>query len=146
MAFHQKSGHFTLVNLMILTGKLYNRLIINSLVLTLMLFLSIFSSAQAHNLKLWEQKANSETSWIQQNLVVNAKQYEIVKNTNLGYYSSIDSIGQISDKRVVKKLQQELKKNKDVLFKAVLNESQFEQYLIHTGGEAQRVKSPFSNY
>ncbi len=131
---------------MILTGKLYNRLIINSLVLTLMLFLSIFSSAQAHNLKLWEQKANSETSWIQQNLVVNAKQYEIVKNTNLGYYSSIDSIGQISDKRVVKKLQQELKKNKDVLFKAVLNESQFEQYLIHTGGEAQRVKSPFSNY
>lgn len=131
---------------MILSGKLYNRLVINSLVATLMLFLSFISSAQAHNLKIWEQKANSETSWIQQNLVVNAKQYEVVKLTNLGYYSSIDSIGQISDRHIVKKLQQELKKNKDARFKAILNESQFEQYLIHTGGEAQRVKSPFSNY
>lgn len=146
MAIHQKRGHFALVNLMILYGKLYNRLVINSLVLALTLFLSLFSSAQAHSLKLWEQKANSETSWIQQNLVVNAKQYEIVKTTNLGYYCSIDSIAQLGDKRVVKKLQQDLKKSKDAQFKAILNESQFEQYLIHTGGEAQRVKSPFSNY
>ncbi len=146
MAHDHKSWHFSLDNRMILSGKLYNRLVINSLVATLMLFLSFISSAQAHNLKIWEQKANSETSWIQQNLVVNAKQYEVVKLTNLGYYSSIDSIGQISDRHIVKKLQQELKKNKDARFKAILNESQFEQYLIHTGGEAQRVKSPFSNY
>ncbi len=131
---------------MILSGKLYNRLAVNALVVTVMLFLSIFSSAQAHSIKLWEQRANSETSWIKQNLVVNAKQYEIVKVTNLGYYCSVDSIGKISDKRIVKKLQQELKKNKDARFKAILNESQFEQYLIHTGGEVQRVKSPFSNY
>ena len=121
----------------------YNIFTIDLAIFILLVFLSIFTSAQAHSLKAWEQKANSEIQWIQQNLLVNSKQIEQVKSMNISFYYKNDSLDRLRDQKLKKRLQTELKKDKDAKFKFVLDEHQYEQYLIHTGSDYTQYKSPF---
>ena len=115
------------------------------------LFFAVSSNAQVRmepvpprKISVEEEKAREQTRWMNKNLLLDVDQYEQVSYINLSFVHKFDSVEKIKDARQRVDGQKALKQKKETLFKTILTEKQFKDFLEHKEKHVDTRNSPFT--